>query len=81
MMRYLYNADHFDSNTGAILFYCGNEGDIENFAINTVSKPLSSVYHFFCFMFILFTSACRIRLCLRFHFRVLCGIWLGHLSQ
>lgn len=36
-MRFLYNTDNWDSNGGTILFYCGNEGDIENFAANTVS--------------------------------------------
>lgn len=36
-MRYLYNMDYWDKNGGTILFYCGNEGDIEDFAINTVS--------------------------------------------
>ncbi|XP_067928307.1 lysosomal Pro-X carboxypeptidase-like [Watersipora subatra] len=34
-MRYLYNTDYWDSNGGPILFYCGNEGNIETFAANT----------------------------------------------
>ena len=37
-MRYLINKDNWDSNGGPIFFYCGNEGDIELFAANTVSK-------------------------------------------
>ena len=35
-MRYLVNTDYWNKNNGPILFYCGNEGDIEDFAENTV---------------------------------------------
>lgn len=34
-MRYLVNTDYWNKNNGPILFYCGNEGDIEDFAENT----------------------------------------------
>lgn len=35
-MKYLINTDYWDKDGGTILFYCGNEGDIETFADNTV---------------------------------------------
>jgi len=34
-MRYLVNKSHFDTETGPILFYAGNEGDIWSFYDNT----------------------------------------------
>jgi hypothetical protein len=38
--RYLLNTEHFAKN-GPIFFYTGNEGSIDNFALNTVGfcKP------------------------------------------
>lgn len=45
MMRYLINMDDWDKNGGPILFYCGNEGDIVNFATNTVrTKTIESIF-------------------------------------
>lgn len=35
-MKYLYNMEYWDRESGPILFYCGNEGPAEIFAENTV---------------------------------------------
>jgi len=34
-MRYLYNDESFDVDTGAILFYAGNEADVTNYWDNS----------------------------------------------
>jgi len=34
-IRYLVNADYYDPETGPILFYSGNEGDIYSFYYNS----------------------------------------------
>ena len=46
-MRYLYNTDNWDNNGGPIFFYCGNEGDIETFAANSVRRP-SNLWIYSC---------------------------------
>ena len=59
-MRYLINDTYWNKDSGPILFYTGNEGDIKMFAENTASISYFSVFSIPSDIFVIFQGfMCR----------------------